>query len=109
MDDDSRYLPAERHTCAPGQDSCVALRAQRWWKLQVFGNAKPPNDELVDIHAPYPSAANCQAANRYCAECQCTHSQSAKGQGAESLRADRESTHRVRAPAAKQAQGAASH
>lgn len=89
--------------------SCVALGVWRPWRLQVFGHAKPPNDELVDLQAPHPSTADRQASNGYCADGQRTDRQGAQPERAHSLRPDCKSTRTARAPAAKEAQGATLH
>lgn len=71
----------------------IACGGSSRWKLQVIGNAKLPDDELVDLQTPYSSAPNREATDRDSADGQCTNCQRA-----ESLCTDCESSQGVRVP-----------
>ena len=67
--------------------------------MQVLGNAKPPNDELVNFQTAYSSTPNRKATNSHSADGQCTDSQRA-----ECLSTDRKSPSGARVSGTEDAQ-----
>jgi hypothetical protein len=49
-----------------------AIRARLWRGLELFGNAKAPNDELVNLQSSDPGTTNGQSTNGYRTDGYCT-------------------------------------
>jgi hypothetical protein len=76
------------------------------WHLQFIGNAKPPDNKVINLDTTNSSATNrkatdCQSANGQRTECDCANGQRAYGRRAcclcaNALRPKREMTHVTR-------------
>ena len=86
LNDHEESVPARR--LRSEATSCSALGARLRWRVKLFGNAKPPHDELVNLQSLDSGATDCQPADGYGTDGQCADRDRTQRQRAKCSRCD---------------------